>query len=188
VKPETRDRLIASMNRIAAEGNDGKELYTSVSELMAFLGKLMEILTRFESPERMREDLDRMEEPSPRFLAMIEGTARHGSTLIHRWIKWRITLGLKALPNPATGRPLTIPTEQRKTVCDEVSRLERKGLSLWSAKRKVAAHYRVNARTIHRIWDKRSDYEASSEVTLDQAQNFIQGIIKDTVHNSPSDT
>jgi len=180
MKPETRDRLIASMNRVAAEGNDGKGLYASVAELIAFLAKMQEILAHFESPERMQADLDRMEEPSPTVLAMMEGTARHGPRLIHRWIKLRATQGLKALPNPATGRPIAIPFEQRRAVCDEVSVLVRKGLSLWTAKRRVAAWHGANVRTVHRIWKMRSDYEASSEVTLDQAQDFIQTIITDS--------
>lgn len=186
MKPETRDRLIASMNRGAAEGNDGKGLYAAVAELMVFLAKLQEILAHFESLERMREDLDRIEEPSPSFLAMLEGTTRHGPTLIRNWIRRRAALGLKALPTPVAGRPHAIPLEQRKVVCDEVSRLERKGLSHRKAKGRVATRYGVNAKTIHRIWEMRSEYEASSEVTLDQAQEFIQTIIKDTAPILPS--
>jgi DNA-binding HxlR family transcriptional regulator len=107
--------------------------------------------------------------------------------LISTLTEWgRATLAFKALPNPATGRPLAIPFEQRRAVCDEISRIERKGLSLGTAYKKVAKQYGVNTRTIRRIWEMRSGYDASSEVTIDQAQDFALGIIGDAVSNPPS--
>jgi len=63
----------------------------------------------------------------------------------------------KRLPHDPGGRPSVSTAEMQKEICEEISTLHAKGVSIGTACTRLAARYGVSVRSIQRIWNKRKD-------------------------------
>jgi hypothetical protein len=176
LKDETVETLATAMEDAAAKVSGGSDLRSSVGEVIRLLEWLLTILRQFQSPEQIRLDLQKLDEPSPATLSLISGSLGHSPRLIKAWFRFKLKEAKSELGSESNGRPNSIPVERRGQVCDEVASLERKGYTLGRAKKYLAKKYAVNGRTIHRIWGDRAKYPTGKGVTLAEAKAFADDI------------
>ena len=173
MKRETADRLATAFDRAATEVSGGSDLRASVAEITRFLETLLVHLKRCDSVDTVRAALLGMEEPSHKTVRLIEGTLRFAPRITLDRMKQRAKDFLTR--QRITGRPTAVPVEQYFQVCAEIAALELRGASHPQAKREVARKYRVNNRTIHRIWSNRP-YPRDG-ITMEQSELFITSVI-----------
>jgi len=172
--PETVDKLATAID--SAFTRLGKGSNDPVGEVIVFLEWLLNILRRFDSKERIRRDLQQLEEPTAQVVSLIEGTLRHSPRLAGDWVRSKTKEALMGMRGSVQGRPDAVPTEQRGQICDEIALLERKGHPLPRAKKLLARKLGVHERTVERIWTDRSKYPSEQGITFVQAQEFLKTI------------
>ena len=176
MKLETQERVWKTLEALMQQASGDQPYTEAVAEIRTLLVWLSGAFEMAATKERAMGCLAQMDEPSEKHLATFEAIANFVAPILYKIIREMTQHGLKRIPKPPGGRPITCTPEEKRELCQEVLNLIGSGLSAAEAKRRVARRKRLGGKTMDRIWAGRSD-SAASLMTMDEAEELLKSIL-----------
>jgi hypothetical protein len=155
VKPRSRDRIIAEIERVFRIA--GAEDYDSG---MAQCGKLVDWFQKHYHPMRSKQDLsallDTMPEPSRLTMRFVLGAFHYAPQLFRYGVKQLSSHVEEEFPEIPRGRP-GLDAFTKAQIVAKVGKWHIAGYTLDQAKKRAKAHFNVSESTVQRAWDDRSN-------------------------------
>jgi hypothetical protein len=174
LKPETRERLLAGVDRATAKLTQFPSIEGIFFWLWKFSGRLHRKLENVHTREQIAALLDAEPEPSAEEILMFESVIRFAPFLLNRFVKKVAKESIKRLPENPSGPKPVIEGNQKPAICAFIGALYAKGVSIRDAQKRAAMKWNISLRSVERIWAKRTASDGPGESIEDVQRTLVE--------------
>ena len=173
MKPETRDRLLVSVDNATAKLTQ----FASIEEICLWLwdcsGRVHRKVESVRTREQIAALLDEEPEPSTASILMFESVVKFFPFLLNRFVKKVAKEATRGLPENPSGPKRVTDDSQNIAICEFIGRLYAKGVSVHDAQRRAAAKWSISFRSVERIWALRRHPQGPQGSVEDAERIFV---------------
>lgn len=152
--PEQRDRVIAAGDESARQMGVGS-LDQAIDLVYQIGERLKPFMEQMRTREKLIATLDQMEDIPPEEEPLALALFANFPKLLGVELRQQLPEALKSLPGLDKGRKRSLTNREQAQLCDFVSDLYNRGVTMRDCKKRAAQRFNVGVRTVERTWSNR---------------------------------